>query len=151
MVVAITLTSGRIAAAEQEALRRIDDVVTRAIIVRAEPNSGLTPAVLERLRPVVGVAWAGAFSPFVDGRNAVLPGAANVPVRHLYSTDPGLVSVPDVIADHTAYLSPAGAAALRMPYAAGAPARSSSACCSSRRRGWPRPGSPWGRSRPTWR
>lgn len=119
MIIALTLTAGRTVAAEREVLRSIDSVGTRSIVVRAEAGSGLTTAVLARLKPVQGITWAGAFSPVVDGRNPALPGATTVPVRHLYTADPALVGAPAVPAERTAYVSSTGREALRSPYATG--------------------------------
>ncbi len=119
MVVALVLTSGRTIAAEQDVVRSIDSVGTRSIVIRAERDAGLTTAFLQRIGAVEGVAWVGAFSPIVDGRNPALPDAVNTPVRRLYTVDPQIVGVPKGSAPSTAYASPAGLEQLRMPFAVG--------------------------------
>lgn len=119
VVVAITLTSGRTVAAQQEVLRSIDSVGTRAIVVRADTDSGLTTGFLQRLRAVDQIAWLGGLSPIVDGRNAGVPDAAGVPVRQLYSDDLRAAGMPAQPVSHTAYASATALDALGMPYGVG--------------------------------
>lgn len=85
MVVTVMMTTGRTVAAEQEVLSSIDSVGTRTIQIRAEDAAGVTGEILERIRAIEGIEWAGAFSSAVDGRNARIPGGPPVAVRYVYS------------------------------------------------------------------
>lgn len=119
MVTAVILTSGRTIAAEQAVLSSIDEAGTRAITVRAEADAGLTTSFLERISGVEGIAWAGAFSPIVDGHNATIP-TTPVPVRHIYTANAPTVGLPAHPIPDTAYASPLALERLGMPYGFGA-------------------------------
>lgn len=85
MVLTVLLTTGRTVGAEQRVLSSIDSVGSRAIVVRADPDAGVTTAVLERLQGVDGIQWAGAFSGAVDATNQQIPEGTRVPTRSVYS------------------------------------------------------------------
>jgi putative ABC transport system permease protein len=121
MVVAVMLTTGRTVGAQQQVLRSIDVAGTRAIVVRAETGAGLTTEVLDRLAPVQGIEWAGAFSSAVDARNALLPGATNVPARYAYGADLSRLGITTAAGDddQLAYASPLALADLGLPDVAG--------------------------------
>lgn len=111
MCAAALLTTGRTVAAEQAALARIDAAGTRSVIVRADPNAGLTVALLDRLRTVDSIEAVTGFGPIVDARNADIPGATKVATRRAYGTigDSALVAftpVTGAIAEERALASP---------------------------------------------
>lgn len=87
MCTAVLLTSGRTVGAEQAILGSIDAEGTRSIIIRAEPTAGLDPTVLDRIKQIQGIQWAGAFGPALDVTNAAFPGATRVPVRLAWGDD----------------------------------------------------------------
>lgn len=84
MCIAALLTTGRTVAAEQAVLAEVDAAGTRSIVVRAREEAGLTVALRDRLTTVDGVEAATGFGPIVDARNAAVPGAPPVALRHAY-------------------------------------------------------------------
>jgi putative ABC transport system permease protein len=84
MCVTVLLTTGRTVGAEQSVLRSIDSAGTRSIVVRAEPGAGLRPDVLDRLKHIDGIEWAGAFGPAEDYVNSSIPDGTKVPVRYAW-------------------------------------------------------------------
>jgi putative ABC transport system permease protein len=84
MCVAALLTTGRTVAAEQAALAQLDAAGTRSIIVRANPDAGVTTALLDRLAAAEAIEAVTGFGPIVDARNATIPGAQPVAVRPAY-------------------------------------------------------------------
>ena len=120
MITAVLLTSGRSIAAEQQVLSSIDQAGSRSITVRAEPDSGVTTAFLDRVASIQGVSWVGAFSQIIDGHNSDLASAPSVPLRRLYTSDPTAVGLPERPLEQTAYASPSALRLLGMPYGSGA-------------------------------
>ncbi|WP_121058467.1 ABC transporter permease [Microbacterium telephonicum] len=96
-ILAVTLTTGRTVAAEQEILQSIDSAGTRSITIRAEESSGVTSDVLDRAANVGGIEWIGAFSAAVDATNSVVPDGIPVPVRTAYGTQFEAIGVPAVL------------------------------------------------------
>lgn len=99
---AVLLTTGRTVGAENAVLATLDSAGTRSIIVRAAPDAGLGPDVLDRLERIEGIAWAGAFGPARDVRNSVLGDGARVPMRIAWGEDLariGLPATPPPVAD----------------------------------------------------
>lgn len=94
MNLAVMLTTGRTVGAEQRVLGSIDSAGTRSITVRAEPGSGVTSEVLNRITGIAGIEWAGAFTAAVDATNTWIPGGARVPVRYAYGTHFDQLGVP---------------------------------------------------------
>lgn len=92
------LTTGRTVAAEQAALSRIDAAGTRSVVVRADPDAGLTVALLDRLFAVDAIEAVAGFGPIVDARNAAVPGAPKVATRRAYGTigDRAMVALPSI-------------------------------------------------------
>lgn len=84
MMIAVMLTTDRTVGAEQQVLAAIDDAGTRTIMIRADPDAGLSSDVLERLQHIGGIEWVGGFGMAVDATNALLPEARKVPVRYAY-------------------------------------------------------------------
>lgn len=87
MCATVLLTTGRAVGAEREVIASIDAAGTRSIVVRADAASGLDTDVLERLAPIDGLAWVGAFGAADDVRNVAFPGGTAVPLRSLYTAD----------------------------------------------------------------
>lgn len=81
MIATVLLTTGRTVGAERDVLDSIDSAGTRTIVVRAEAGSGLTSDVIERLVPIDGIQWVGAFGPAADVTNSLLPDGSKVPIR----------------------------------------------------------------------
>lgn len=121
MCAAVLLTNGRAVASEEAVLASIDDAGTRTIVVRADPDSGVTPDIVQHLASVEGVSWIGAFGPAADVSNLAFPGGTRVPVRDLWSADfRPLGVVPKTGTDPTVWLSRPSLNALGMTTAAGA-------------------------------
>ncbi|MGR0318688.1 ABC transporter permease [Agromyces sp. ZXT2-3] len=87
MCAAVLLTSGRTVGAEQAVIGSIDSKGTRSIVVRADPAAGLDSSVLDRVRHIGGIEWAGAFGIATDVQNAAFPGGIRVPLRKAWSDD----------------------------------------------------------------
>lgn len=122
MCAAVLLTSGRTVGAEQAVIGSIDSAGTRAIVVRADAAAGLGADVLDRLRRVEGIEWAGAFGAADDAQNAAFPGGTRVPLRTAWSDDwrpLGLPSTP-AVDDRVAYGSRAALDALGLTQPVGA-------------------------------
>lgn len=90
----VLLTAGRTAGSTAAVVGALDADGTRSIVVRADPDSGLTTAVFDRLARVDGVSWVGAFDAADDLSNSRVPGSAPIPVRHAYTSDPGRIGLP---------------------------------------------------------
>ncbi|RLP80759.1 FtsX-like permease family protein [Mycetocola lacteus] len=107
MILSVMLTTGRTIGAEQQVLSSIDAEGTRSIIIRAEDGSGLTSDVLERVRGISGIEWAGAFSSAVDATNAEIPDGERVPVRYFYGDNPTHLGFPTdaLLTENLAYAS----------------------------------------------
>jgi putative ABC transport system permease protein len=84
MCVSVLLTTGRTVGAEDSVLASIDSAGTRSIVVRADPEAGLDPGVLDRLETLDGVEAAVAFGPATDTRNTAFDGGTPVPVRPVW-------------------------------------------------------------------
>jgi putative ABC transport system permease protein len=93
MCVGVLLTTGRAVGAEQSVIQSIDDAGTRTIIVRADPDAGLDSQIIDRLRGLEGVAWAGAFGASSDVRNASIASGEAVPIRTIWSDDLGALGI----------------------------------------------------------
>lgn len=91
MCVAVLVTSGKSVGAQQSILRSLDSAGTRSIVIRAEPDAGLTSRVVSRLALLQGVEWFGAFGPATDVTNDRIPGGAKAPLRHAWLSDRELV------------------------------------------------------------
>ncbi|RFA09125.1 hypothetical protein B7R54_07715 [Subtercola boreus] len=85
--VAVLATAGRAEGSANDVLSSLDDSGTRSIVVRAEPGSGLDTSVLDRLRMLGGIEWAGAFGAADDVTNAALEGGRAVSRRAFYGGD----------------------------------------------------------------
>ncbi|MCP1412899.1 ABC transporter permease [Paenarthrobacter sp. A20] len=120
MCVAVLLTTGRTAGVGQSVLESIDSAGTRSIAIRSDPDSGLNTAILERIKNVEGVEWAGAFSSAFDSRNARVIGGNPVPIRELYTFDPEYLGLEQTWAPaEGAFASSAAIAELGMSYPSG--------------------------------
>jgi putative ABC transport system permease protein len=121
MILAVMLTTGRTVGAEQQVLGSIDSAGTRSIIIRAETAAGVTADVLQRVAPIEGIEWAGAFSAAIDATNTALPDGAPVPVRFAYGPHLERLGVPitSPIPGGLAYASAAALDQLGLPDAAG--------------------------------
>lgn len=108
MVATVLLTTGRTVGAEQAVISTIDDAGTRSIVVRADPDAGLTAEVLDRLATVEGVEWAAAFGAAQDVTNAAIADGAKVPSRLLWTNDLTPLGLPaeQAIENVTAWASP---------------------------------------------
>ena len=93
MCTAVLLTNGRAVAAENQVVAAIDDVGTRAIVVRAEEDSGLRSDVVAGLSRVEGVEWVGGFGTARDVENAAFHGGARAPLRQVWSEDLSVLGV----------------------------------------------------------
>ena len=90
MCASVLLTTGKTVGAEESVLGSIDSNGTRSIVVRAQPGSGLTESVLQRLSGVGGIQWAGAFGPATDVHNAAIKGGTRVAVRQFFGDSASL-------------------------------------------------------------
>lgn len=108
MCATVLLTAGRTVGAEQAVLGSIDSAGTRSIVVRAEPDAGLTTAVLSRLEQIDGIEWAGAFGPAEDVTNALIPDGTRVATRMAWSSNFDALGMPRTspLTDRTAWASP---------------------------------------------
>lgn len=84
MCVAVLLTTGRTAAAEEAALAQIDAAGTRTLTIRGGDGAGLDTGLIDRLRRVDAVAEVTAFGPITDVRNAALDGGPAVASRPVH-------------------------------------------------------------------
>ena len=98
MCAAVLLTSGRTVGAEQAVISSIDSEGTRSIIVRADPAAGLDSSVLNRVRHIDGIEWAGAFGAATDVQNAGFSGGTRVPLRQAWGDDWRPFQLPDPLA-----------------------------------------------------
>jgi len=114
MVVAAIMTTGQTAAAEEAAIRQIDAVGTRSIIIRAQEGAGINASVLERISAILEVESVIGFGPIFDVRNSLIMGAAPVGVRAVYGrlTSAGLAEIEGI--PGAIYVSPDGTEALGM-------------------------------------
>lgn len=121
MCATVLLTTGRTVGAEQSVLGSIDSAGTRSIVIRAEPDSGLTTAVLDRIANMDGIEWAGAFGPATDATNAAVPEGAKVPFRLAWGTQLETLGIPakQPVENHTAWASSMGLSQFGMPDATG--------------------------------
>lgn len=118
MCLSIVLTDGRTEGAQRDVLRRIDEAGTTAVIVRAEPRAGLTPAILDPLSNVSGVGWAVAAGSAVDVRNSAIKGGQRVPMRELWTVDAAAIGIPadwDMAPVPSAWASAAALGRLGLP------------------------------------
>lgn len=97
MCAAVLLTSGRTVGAEQAVISSIDSAGTRSIIVRADPAAGLDSSVLDRVRHIDGIEWAGAFGAATDVQNAGFLGGTRVPLRQAWGEDWSAFELPDAL------------------------------------------------------
>ncbi|MDO5533066.1 MAG: hypothetical protein Q4F65_00240 [Propionibacteriaceae bacterium] len=118
MAATVILTSGRTAAAEREVLSSFDDLGTRAVVVRAEPEAGIDFGVVERLSHMEAVEWIGAFGPARDVQNAATDSGVSVAVRTVHATTLAPLGMEDSLAD-TCYASPQALESLGLPEVAG--------------------------------
>ncbi|GAA1968238.1 ABC transporter permease [Agromyces allii] len=94
MCAAVLLTSGRTVGAEQAVISSIDSAGTRSIVIRAEPAANLNSSVLDRIRSLGGVEWAGAFGSANDVQNGAFPGGTRVPLRLVWADDWRIIGLP---------------------------------------------------------
>ena len=106
MCATILLTTGRTVGAEQSVLGSIDAAGTRSIVVRAEPDAGLTSDVLQRLAMIDGIEWAGAFSIASDASNVSIPGGAPVPLRLAWGSSFEEIGIGPGRSDDSAWAAP---------------------------------------------
>lgn len=108
MCATVLLTTGRTVGAEQAVIGSIDSAGTRSIVIRADPEAGLTSDVLDRIANLDGVEWAGAFGPAFDSTNSLIGDGVKVPVRLAWSDDFGKLGVPEdeALPGATAWASP---------------------------------------------
>lgn len=95
MCAAVLLTSGRTVGAEQAVIGSFDSAGTRSIVVRSAPDAHLDTSILERIRHIEGIEWAGAFGPATDVQNAAFPGGERVPMRLAWSDNWGALDLPE--------------------------------------------------------
>jgi len=81
MCVSVILTAGRTVGAQERVAATLESPAGRTIVVRAAADAGVTSAILERLRYVRGITWAGAFGPAIDVTNSNIPDGNPVPLR----------------------------------------------------------------------
>ncbi len=118
MSATVLLTAGRTAAAEQAILARIDDVGSRAVIVRAEPRAGLDMTVVPRLSTVDEVEWVGALGPARDASNGGTEADVSAAVRTLQATSLAPLGIDNAVPSGC-YASPQALSLLGMPDATG--------------------------------
>lgn len=119
MSLAVLLTIGRTAAAEQQILDRIDEVGSRAITIRAEPGAEVRFDVAQRLGALQGVEWVGVFGPASDVTNAVTGGNIPVSLRTLVTADRTPLNLPNPVLVDSGYGSPQSLDLLGLPDSAG--------------------------------
>ncbi|MFV0453056.1 MAG: ABC transporter permease [Propioniciclava sp.] len=107
MILAVMLTTGRTVGAEQEVLGSIDTAGTRSITIRAEQAAGITSDVIDRIAPIDGIEWVGAFSAAVDAANTAVPDGTRVPARYAYGPHLDRLGIPPAapLPGQTAYAS----------------------------------------------
>lgn len=122
MCAGVVLTAGRSVGSQREVLATIDQVGTRSIVVRAEPNAQVNSSIIERLGRVDGIEWAGAFGPASDSRNAGFSGGRAVATRAFYSLDAQVLGLPDdvPIPGNSAFATAQALEVLGLPHIIGA-------------------------------
>ncbi|MEI2777571.1 MAG: FtsX-like permease family protein [Tetrasphaera sp.] len=87
LVVAVSLTTGRAAAAQRQILAVIDDEDTRSIMIRATVDAGVAAHLVTDAAALSGASWALGVGPARDGVNARRLGdVAAVGVRAMYAS-----------------------------------------------------------------
>lgn len=106
MVLTVMLTTGRTVGAEQTVLASIDSASSRAILVRADSDAGVTTEALSRIASFEGIEWSGAFSAATDATNLLIPDGYRVPVRYLYTEQRDVLGgLPPAGMEHAAFAS----------------------------------------------
>lgn len=95
MILAVMLTTGRSAGAQQQVINSLDTSGTRSIVIKADPTAGLTSDVLDRIDRIGGVEWSAGFSAVVDSTNTLIPDGIRVPVRLVYSKHMSSLGLPE--------------------------------------------------------
>lgn len=87
MCIAVLLTSGRAAGAQQAVLGTLDEAGTRTILVTTD-RAGTIPAdIIQKLKNVDGIDWALALGPAEDVSNAAIPGGTKQSLSHGWATN----------------------------------------------------------------
>lgn len=121
MIIAVMLTTGRTVGAEQQVLASIDSAGTRAIMIRAEADAGLSSDVLDRIAGIDGIEWAGGFSNAIDATNSLITDGKRTPIRFVYGEHLERLGLPDTspIPGGLAWASETALQQLGMPDASG--------------------------------
>ena len=85
MCAAVILTTGRSVAAQESVLATLDAAGTESIIVRSDPESGITTEVVSRLRSLDDVRWFAVLGSAHDVENQALPGS-RVTARQVFGS-----------------------------------------------------------------
>ena len=102
MCATVTLTVGKTVAARDSIVGSLDSAGTRTIIIRADPQAGVTTGALERVETLDGTELVVGFGPAVDAHNALLSAGTLVPVRPAYGPDLNQLGIPKrAVADAT--------------------------------------------------
>lgn len=87
LCIAVLLTSGRAAGAQQAVLGTLDEAGTRTILVTTD-RAGIIPAdIVQKLKNVNGIDWALALGPAEDVTNAAIPGGTRQSLSHGWATN----------------------------------------------------------------
>ncbi|WP_219817097.1 FtsX-like permease family protein [Arthrobacter sp. GMC3] len=87
MCIAVLLTSGRAAGAQQAVLGTLDEAGTRTILVTTDRAGTIPAGIVQKLKNVDGIDWALALGPAEDVTNAAIPGGTKQSLSHGWATN----------------------------------------------------------------
>ncbi|WP_104092526.1 ABC transporter permease [Arthrobacter sp. GMC3] len=87
MCIAVLLTSGRAAGAQQAVLGTLDEAGTRTIVVTSDKTDGIPNDIVQKLKDIQGIDWAVAMGPSVDVSNSAIPGGIKQSLSHAWATN----------------------------------------------------------------
>ncbi|AWB88983.1 ABC transporter permease [Salinibacterium hongtaonis] len=90
MFLTVTLTAGRAAGLRESVVSAVDSTGVKSIFVRANPGTTLSASLLTNISQFSSVENAAAFSPATDVANVNIRGGSQVPLRTVWSPQPGL-------------------------------------------------------------
>lgn len=87
MVAGVLLTAGRTNGSQREVLSTIDSAGSRTILVRLEPDAGVTLTDTLRLETLTNLEWVGAFGTAQDVTNPLISGQTATATRTVLTPD----------------------------------------------------------------
>lgn len=87
MCIAVLLTSGRAAGAQQAVLGTLDEAGTRTIQMTTDRAGSIPADIIQKLKDIDGIDWALALGPAQDVTNAAIPGGTRQSLSHGWATN----------------------------------------------------------------